>query len=352
MSDKIQKNLNHGLINQMGNLVDDGFLVLDHDGIITNANDMAVRLFGENLVGNHATQLFDPKIFEDAFTEISASKTPVEFVAAIKANPMHQYRIRMRHLDHGMIGLLMMDMTVQHNLEKVRRDFVANVSHELRSPLTSLIGFIETMETAENLDDNVRTKFLGIMNEEASRMSRLVDDLLSLSRVEVEEHVAPTEVLFIDQVVKSVIASFQSRATKKEMSVVFNNATDGQDEGITIMGETDEIMEVFHNLIDNALKYGHPNSEVKITMTYPDAAHVAFDVINQGDGIEDIHLSRLTERFYRVDKSRSRKIGGTGLGLAIVKHIIVRHRGVIDIKSEMGGETTFRVILPRHHLTS
>ena len=352
MSDKIQKNLNQGLISQMGNLVDDGFLVLDHDGIITNANDMAVRLFGENLVGSHATQLFDPKIFEDAFTEISASKTPVEFVAAIKANPMHQYRIRMRHLDHGMIGLLMMDMTVQHNLEKVRRDFVANVSHELRSPLTSLIGFIETMETAENLDDNVRAKFLGIMNEEASRMSRLVDDLLSLSRVEVEEHVAPTEVLFIDQVVKSVIASFQSRATKKEMSVVFNNAIDGQDEGITIMGETDEIMEVFHNLIDNALKYGHPNSEVKITMTYPDAAHVAFDVFNQGDGIDDIHLSRLTERFYRVDKSRSRKIGGTGLGLAIVKHIIVRHRGVIDIKSEMGGETTFCVILPRHHLTS
>ena len=118
------------------------------------------------------------------------------------------------------------------------------------------------------------------------------------------------------------------------------------------MGETDEMMEVFHNLIDNALKYGHEQTDVRVVMSYPDDAHVAFDVINQGDGIDDIHLGRLTERFYRVDKSRSRKIGGTGLGLAIVKHIIVRHRGQIDITSALGGETNFRILLPRHHRTS
>ena len=353
---KRQIQLDVALTGRVANLIDDGFLVLGQNRNITIANDMAIRLFGENLIDSDASDLFDASIFQDAFDEVRAGQTSVEFVASIKLDPMRQYRIRMHRINDEMIGMMMLDMTVQHNLEKVRRDFVANVSHELRSPLTSLIGFIETMETTENLDDNMRHKFLGIMSEEARRMSRLIDDLLSLSRVEVDEHVAPTEILFIDQVVKSVIASLQSRAAKKDMMILFSNKTEGEDEGIMIMGETDEIMEVFHNLIDNALKYGHAKTQVQVVMSYPNEKMVSFDVINQGDGIEEIHLSRLTERFYRIDKHRSRQIGGTGLGLAIVKHIIARHRGKIDITNKMTsetvGETNFQIILPRHKITS
>ncbi len=362
MSDQ-QNNPSHSSItSQLGYLLDDVFLVLTPDRCISFANDMAVRLFGEHLEGRDAGDLFNTNIFVDAFEETTQFNTAADFFASTKSDPTHQYRIRMRSLEDNMIGLLMMDMTAEHHLEKVRQDFVANVSHELRSPLTSLIGFIETMETTEHLDKNVQAKFLGIMSEEARRMSRLINDLLSLSRVEVEEHVVPTEVIFIDKIVTSVISSFQSRALARDMSVVFNNkvqASDGRglQEGIIMLGDADEMMEVFHNLIDNALKYAFPATDISVVMSYPDDVNVAFDVINKGEGIEEIHLSRLTERFYRVDKSRSRKIGGTGLGLAIVKHIVARHRGTISITSETStsdklGVTNFRVVLPRHKLTS
>ena len=198
--------------------------------------------------------------------------------------------------------MLLMDMTLQHNLEKVRRDFVANVSHELRSPLTSLIGFVETMQSTDDLDEATRRRFLGIMDEEAKRMSRLINDLMSLSRVEVEEHIAPTDTVYIKSVINSVIASVGNRANKEGRTIKFRDARSNPDDATTILGETDEIMEVFHNLLDNAIKYGHQDTDVDVIMSAAGEDELRFDVVNIGDGIDEKHLSRLTERFYRVDK--------------------------------------------------
>ena len=330
-----------------GKILDDGFVLLNQTQEIVMANAMATRYLGENLLGQTIEDVIIAPQFQDDFnTCIDLHKT-VEFVAGTQHDNRQRYRIRMHMIDDAAIGLLIMDMTLQHNLEKVRRDFVANVSHELRSPLTSLIGFIETMQSPMEIDPAARKKFLGIMDEEARRMSRLIDDLLSLSRVETEEHISPEDQVAVDKVVRSVITSVSNRAQKVDKTIFFQDQSGlGLDE-VKIHGDHDELMEVFHNLLDNALKYGFDRSDVQVVMTTPDPQSIAFTIINKGEGIEEKHLSRLTERFYRADKGRSRQMGGTGLGLAIVKHIINRHRGTIHIESEMNKETRFTVTLPR-----
>ena len=294
-------------------LPDDGFLLFDKQGLITQANPAAAAFFGmdsETIIGENLTDL----------------------LAAIDGDAM-----------------------ARRHFEKVRRDFVANVSHELRSPLTSLVGFIETMLNNDSLDDGVRRRFLSIMDEESQRMSRLVDRLLSLSKVEAEEHIAPIDVIFIDSIASAAIASIANRAAQLGRTIVFDNriSNRGGLRPVQILGDTDEMMEVFHNLFDNALKHGalkhgalkHSKGNVRLVMQLVDDGFVEFQVINHGAAIAEKHLNRLTERFYRIDKSRSAKSGGTGLGLAIVKHIVNRHRGVLSMTSK-NGEIIASVRLP------
>ena len=335
------------ILHELSTLLDDGFLIVDRDQVISMANSTAVRYLGENLLGQTAEDVFISPHFANEFESCLAEDRTIEFVSKAKADRLRQFRVRLRPINQDNIAVLVMDMTLQHNLEKVRRDFVANVSHELRSPLTSLIGFIETMQMTPNLDDTAKEKFLGIMDEESRRMSRLIDDLLSLSKVETEEHIKPTAIIHILKLVHSVIASMGNRAAKMDMAIEFNDLRDDANSDLVILGEHDEMMEVFHNLLDNALKYGHDGTSVQVTLSSPKPNLIKFDITNHGDGIEQKHLGRLTERFYRVDKGRSREMGGTGLGLAIVKHIVSRHRGTIKVESEMGQSTTFSVILPR-----
>jgi two-component system phosphate regulon sensor histidine kinase PhoR len=239
-------------------------------------------------------------------------------------------------------------MTLQRNLEKVRRDFVANVSHELRSPLTSLAGFVETMLSDEVPDPAMQTRFLKIMDEEAKRMSRLIDDLLSLSRVEVDEHIIPENRANLAELLHSVRDSMIGRAMKKNMNIKITQPDEAQSHATppVILGKHDEITEVFVNLLENAIKYGFDGSDIMLAITLVAPRHVRIEVTNFGEGIEERHLPRLTERFYRVDKARSRQIGGTGLGLAIVKHIVNRHRGSLSITSTLGETTKFSVDLP------
>ena len=257
-----------------------------------------------------------------------------------------EFNVRVRRTDDGVILVLLLDMTLQRNLEKVRRDFVANVSHELRSPLTSLAGFIETILVNEVRDWPTQQRFLRIMEEEASRMSRLIDDLLSLSRVEVDEHIIPDETVSLLEVVKSVIASLETRAARRNMKISLIDRRPDEPRRLVMVGFADEINEVFHNLIENAIKYGFENTDIHVDVNLVDAGKVVISVTNSGEMIAENHLSRLTERFYRVDKARSRQIGGTGLGLAIVKHIVNRHRGAMDVTSSQDGVTSFAVTLP------
>ena len=230
----------------------------------------------------------------------------------------------------------------------MRVDFVANASHELRTPLSSLLGFIETLQGVARGDVAASDRFLRIMHEEAERMVRLIDDLLSLSRIELDRHVQPTGHVALSPVMESVRKSMEQHAAKRGITLV----AELPDDLPTLRADPDQVIQVFQNLINNAVKYGREASAIRITARridrIPDSGlpGVAITVADQGDGIAPEHLPRLTERFYRVDAARSRRLGGTGLGLAIVKHIVNRHRGSLTIDSIQGEGTQVTVALP------
>ena len=240
------------------------------------------------------------------------------------------------------------DVTEARSSAQIREEFVANVSHELRSPVAALVGFIETLRGSARDDAEARERFLAIMAEEASRMARLIDDLLSLSRVEATEHVRPREPVDIAMVLGGVRELLTRRAAERQMEICIDLA----DELAPVPGNRDELAEVFHNLLDNAVKYGRAGTQIRVTAEpvarIPNLGQpgLAIAVENEGEGIEAEHIPRLTERFYRVDKGRSRKLGGTGLGLAIVKHIVNHHRGRLMVESEVGKGARFTVYLP------
>jgi two-component system, OmpR family, phosphate regulon sensor histidine kinase PhoR len=249
----------------------------------------------------------------------------------------------------GAVALMVFqDISSETLAEQMRQDFVANVSHELRSPIASLIGIIETLQGPAKDDPEGRERFLSIMGDESQRMARMIDDLLSLSRVETSERLRPQEQVNVIDLLELTRELLIGRAEERKMELVFDFAAD-----ISVLaGDHDELMEVFQNLIDNAIKYGREASSVRITTGLVEhipeigGAGIAVAIENKGDGIAPDQLPRLTERFYRVDKGRSRKLGGTGLGLAIVKHIVSHHRGHLSIKSTLGKGATFTVYLP------
>ncbi|MBP5857995.1 PAS domain-containing protein [Marivibrio halodurans] len=235
------------------------------------------------------------------------------------------------------------DVTALIRSEQMRVDFVANVSHELRTPLTSLTGFIETLRGPAKDDAEARERFLAIMQEQAERMFRLINDLLSLSRIELDEHSRPTETVEIAGVVETVSNMLALKAERKGMTIDVSLPEEG---GSAVRGDEDQLVQVFLNLIDNAIKYGAKGTAVKVVARRRDQRRLAVDVIDTGAGIPADHIPRLTERFYRVDAARSRELGGTGLGLAIVKHIVNRHRGRLTITSREGEGSCFTVTLP------
>ena len=291
-------------ISQIGDMLDDGLILTDLDGVILSVNQVAVRWFGEHLFGQKVFDMINHPNIGELFAQAVDGAKRCEMRYEPTNIIQREFRMRLQRIGDQSVAVLFLDMTLQRNLEKVRRDFVANVSHELRSPLTSLAGFVETMLSDEVPDPAMRMRFLNIMDEEAKRMTRLIDDLLSLSRVEVDEHIIPKNRVNLSELLHSVSDSMIGRAMKKNMNI----------------------------------KVTQPDNE--------ESRAVRIDVTNFGEGIEERHLPRLTERFYRVDKARSRQIGGTGLGLAIVKHIVNRHRGDLSINSTLGGATRFSVNLP------
>jgi two-component system phosphate regulon sensor histidine kinase PhoR len=339
----IDPGIDSGALAEIGGMLDDGLLVVDDAGTVMSANNAAVRFLGEGLVGRDLVDLIPAKDISDVVAGRGRERT---FSFAAETSVAMEFNVRIRQMDDGRIIVMLLDMTLQRNLEKVRRDFVANVSHELRSPLTSLAGFIETILLNDVRDWPTQQRFLRIMEEEAGRMSRLIDDLLSLSRVEVDEHIIPDETVPLLEVVKSVIASLETRAGQRGMRIRLSDRRSQTTGRLVMFGFADEINEVFHNLIENAIKYGFDNTEIEVDLEMQSQERVRISVTNRGETIAEKHISRLTERFYRVDKARSRKIGGTGLGLAIVKHIVNRHRGAMEVSSTEDGLTRFAVSLP------
>jgi two-component system phosphate regulon sensor histidine kinase PhoR len=252
----------------------------------------------------------------------------------------------------GEIGaalITLRDLTESRKVERMRVDFIANASHELRTPLASLLGFVETLQGPARDDARARQKFLGIMREQGRRMARLVDDLLSLSRIEQNQHVRPETPVDLALVARHVADTLAPLAG--EMAVDLDVQASRP---LIVMGDRDELVRVAENLVENAIKYGAPSPEneskrghVEIRVTRLKREGL-LAVRDHGPGIAPEHLPRLTERFYRIDASQSRSKGGTGLGLAIVKHIIARHRGRLTIASDIGQGSTFVAAIPLH----
>ena len=318
---------------------------------IDNANLPAIELLGRGLSGRHYSTVLRQPALHDAIEAAfqTGRESTVRFQSTI-GDQGALYNVKCVPVsDRDRAGGVLVsfeDVTSLHEAGQMRSDFVANVSHELRSPLTSLLGFIETLRGPAKDDEEARERFLTIMEREASRMTRLVRDLLSLSRVESEERVRPNSTVDIAQILDVCIQTLKPMAVDADVEITFNGET------ANACGDADQLQQVFMNLIENAIKYGKIGGNVKVEIEHSKhepslrSAAVRISISDNGDGIEQIHIPRLTERFYRIDSHRSREMGGTGLGLAIVKHIVNRHRGRLKITSTKGKGSTFTVILP------
>ena len=337
--------------------IPDPLLLIDIRRRIVRANAAAVELIGRRAEpGDLAGALRSPVLLSavDSLLRrapdgeaVSSPERNIEFTLSGSTDRVlraHLARIDGPALDGAVALLILDDITGLKRTEQMRADFIANAGHELKTPLAALIGFTETLLGPARDDASARKRFLTIMHEQAKRMARLVDDLLSLSRIELNEHVAPTNLVALAPVIEEVARSLELRATGRGIRIVCELAPDLPE----VHGDRDELVQVFQNLIDNAIKYARPNSEVTVTSSLVDgaaASQVRVAVADQGEGIPGEHLPRLTERFYRVDTARSRELGGTGLGLAIVKHLVNRHRGRLEITSGLGHGSTFTVCL-------
>jgi two-component system phosphate regulon sensor histidine kinase PhoR len=329
-------------------------VVLDHTGYVVHANRMAEDLFGSRRRGGHVASMSrDPELLAAVDQAlVSGATSSVELHERVPVE--RRLLATVAPLDPSQSGgdgpallISFRDLSEQDRLARMRADFVANASHELRTPLASLRGFVETLQGAAKDDTQARERFLKVMSEQAERMTRLVDDLLSLSRVEMREHLTPAERVDLNEAVAHVIQSLQPIAGQTGTTIEFRRL----EEPAVIRGDSDEIVQMFQNLVQNAVKYGKPGGRIDVAIVREPAgggrpARFVASVTDDGPGIAPQHLPRLTERFYRVSVAASREKGGTGLGLAIVKHILNRHRGELNVTSRVGHGSTFAVILP------
>jgi two-component system phosphate regulon sensor histidine kinase PhoR len=250
--------------------------------------------------------------------------------------------MRTAQLPDGTCLVRFLDRSESRAAEQMRVDFVANASHELRTPLATLIGYTETLrEQSDEIDADTRERFLSVVHDEARRMQRVVEDLISLSRIEAEKFTAPTEAVAIEHLIEHTLDSARRMAAERGSALVDDVEADLPD----IAADRSQILQLLDNLVTNALRYGEPGTPVTVS-AYAEGPMVHLAVRDEGEGIAPEHIARVTERFYRVDTSRSRSLGGTGLGLSIVKHIVERHRGRLSIESELGKGTTVHVLLP------
>ncbi len=313
-------------------------------------NPAAEKLFGAPARGRHfITILRQPSVVEAVERCLAGAGQATAQYLTREGQSDVTYDVSVSLVGGAGVALVtFQDITHVATASQMRRDFVANVSHELRTPLTALMGFIETLRGPARDDAAARDRFLGIMTTEAERMNRLVGDLLSLSRVEAQERVRPTQRVDLQAVLTATLRNLAPLASEADVTL----RTDLPDGPVMLMGDADQLQQIFTNLIENAIKYGGDGQTVEITLTVHDridairAPGVVVRVRDEGPGIDPRHLPRLTERFYRADSHRSRALGGTGLGLAIVKHILNRHRGRLLVSSVLGQGAEFKVILP------
>jgi two-component system phosphate regulon sensor histidine kinase PhoR len=341
----------------------DPVIVLDGGGRILFANRAAEAQMGSNATGKHVATMMRSAPLMTAVDEVLkgggtqsvdySQPVPVErnftaYITPIEADtysPTSGLSEASRRRRSRAVLIVLRDVTEARRVEDMRVDFVAFASHELKTPLASLSGFIDTLRGHAKDDPAAQERFLEIMADQADRMRRLIDDLLSLSRIELREHVRPSKVIDMLAVVNDVTDGLNHLAAKHEMDITVTSAAMLP----KVRGEGEELAQVVQNLVDNALRYGRAGKHVEVALgtdTRGGKPMLRLTVRDFGAGISREHLPRLTERFYRVDAAASRAKGGTGLGLAIVKHIVNRHQGTLAIDSELGQGATFTVLIP------
>ncbi len=332
----------------------DPVILLDRRGCILDCNFAARELLGGEPVGTELAKALHSREIGETLAAVRAGDTRQRTEVFLPFPVSRSYELHIWELPEETAGkevwtiLVLHDVTAAKKTEQMRADFVSNVSHELRSPLSSLLGFIETLRGPARDDPDASARFLEIMEAEAKRMTRLINDLLTLSKVETEEHIRPEGVVDVVDLLNQVADILSVRAKERGMTV----AVEANGRYPKVLGDADELTQVFQNLVANAITYGSEGKPIRMVVGVEAAVPgtgapgVPVAVVNQGEGIPPEDINRLTERFSRVDKGRSRSMGGTGLGLAIVKHIVNRHRGHLSIESMLGKDTTFTVHLP------
>ena len=340
LSDK--KNKLEAILKSMQN----GVIAVDNIGKIMLVNPAALFIFGlkENILGKHILEVFRNIELEDIIYKHEDSNKEIKLnypekkVLRVKATSIKD--VNEARKDMGVV-VVIQDITELRLLEQIRSDFVANVSHELKTPLTSIKGFAETLKDGAINDEVTREKFLDIINVEADRLTRLINDILSLSELENKKQSILLERVNFNEGIDETHDMLLSLSKLKDINLIFKK----DDDIPRVMGNRDKVKQLLINLIDNAIKYTPKGGTVTVKTYFRDN-FVCIDVADTGIGIQKEYIPRLFERFYRVDKGRSRALGGTGLGLAIVKHIVASMNGSITVESEPGIGTVFTIMIP------
>ena len=329
----------------------DPLVLLDSNGRVLFGNSAMYAVVGVPPEGKQISMLLrTPAVLEAiAHTTETGENLSVEFVAPVPVLRNYQAYTARLSVRPAVTTLLLHDLTTIKRTEQMRVDFVANASHELRTPLAAVSGFIDTLKGHARDDAQARDRFLDIMSVEAGRMRRLIEDLLSLTRIELNEHVRPSGKVSLETIVREAFAVLGPLAQIDKITLEVT----AEPNLPLVTGERDELIQLFQNLIHNAIKYGRSDGHVWVTLSRAAMQGgrgadqmVAAVIRDDGEGIASSAIPRLTERFYRVDVKRSREKGGTGLGLAIVKHIVSRHQGRMSIESKAGEGSTFTILLP------
>ncbi len=335
-------------------IISDSCIILNEDTNVLFANKSAKEQFSGLIMGKPLGFALRNPDLHLATKQVLKTGKPEKITIHQTITPEKWFEISIalfkpkgrKKISNKKIVLIMHDLTKQQRSQKIRSDFIANVSHELRTPLTSIIGFVETLQGSAANDIKAQKKFLGIMGKQAKRMSKLIDDLLSLSHIELSEHVKPKDKVDLVAIISNVVEGLQNQAREAGLNV----KTYLPAKPAIIKGDENELVEVFENLIDNAVKYGEGSKTIKVKLAKI-SEKAGFDyqvnIIDYGVGISSKHLPRLTERFYRVNAETSRKKKGTGLGLAIVKHILNRHEAKMTINSKINEGTNVELLFKK-----
>ncbi|MCU0949314.1 MAG: ATP-binding protein [Porphyrobacter sp.] len=311
-------------------------LLITERSTIAIANRAARKMLGQHLIGQDArVALRQP----EAAALLNENRQGEAIVRGLVRRG-DIWQINRQVIDERLAMLEFINQTAEADISRAHTDFVANASHELRTPLAAVLGYVETLQEGDGkLDSPTAQKFLGIIEREAQRMHALVSDLMSLSRVEAEKHELPTERIDLASLVERATRDAAGSHRIDRIALELNAEP-------CVLGDRQQLEQVVRNLVDNALKYGAPETPVAVTLDIGQADQARIAVTDQGEGIAPEQIPHLTRRFYRTDPGRSRASGGTGLGLAIVKHIVERHRGRLDISSELGKGTRAVVRIP------